>query len=382
MLKRFTLAALCAACAHSAIAGLRTSESPMPSQMVSLKAVVEAGTTTACGMREAPHLIEHLLLSNTEYGDTPVDAILRLREERIKLSAFTHSDFTEYTLSGPADKAEAMSKAMVTFLSRSSLPRLGFEREKKTIIREVRAESNYTSAPTLYERFIAAKAGGRQPCAADSAPFATYDFNAVQSAFRAMYQPENIRIVSEAEPGTFDLDAIASALPARAPVASLSPQHGKREQTDSLDVVGRNDLVEMIFPIAGRKQLSHEAANAIADQARLEVQAHIRRTYQLYTARSFVDQSLDGGWIRLEVPHVANDKAQELLDVASAAMAKVDIAKHKADPIWRAYGSHSTASPVGEPVVALAQGQPPMWLKALGGLQKTLASWWAWLTGN
>lgn len=104
-------------------------------------------------------MIEHLLLSGTIYGENPVDAVIALPAKGIKLSKLTRSDFTQFTLEGPADKAKLMGQAIATFLGQSLLPKAGFEHEKHAIIHELRAPKSYVSSPTFYERFIAATAG-------------------------------------------------------------------------------------------------------------------------------------------------------------------------------------------------------------------------------
>nr|WP_256679090.1 insulinase family protein [Pseudomonas sp. MWU12-2323] len=329
-------------------------------------------------MREAPHLIEHLLLSHTRYGETPVDAILALRAKGIKLAATTHSDFTEFTLEGPAAKAELMSQAMMVFLSRSSLPKQGFEREKRTILSELRADDSYVSSPSFYERYIAVKAGARQPCAADTNKFLNYDYAAVQNAYERLYTPDSVHLVAQAPVSVFDLDAIASTLPRRVTAPSATSQDGARETTESLEVRGSPGQFEFILPIKGRRELPSDAADALADQVRLEVQAHLRATYQLYTARSFVDQSLVGGWIRLEIPRVNQEKAPELLAIAKKAVNAVDLSQFNNDPVWQAYGSKLTSDPVGTPVVAeLAPPNTGLFQRVTTAFWKIVASVWA-----
>lgn len=365
MLKRGTIFALCAASIQAANASMAALPAPLPEQAVSLHAVVSAGTTSSCGMREAPHLIEHLLLSETRFGKTPVDAILTLRSKGIKLSAMTHSDFTEFTLEGPASEAELMSEALVTFLSRPSLPNTGFESEKRVIVSEVMGGEAYTSSPTLYERFIATHVKGFKPCAADTVPFLSYRYEDVEAIYRQLYTPQSVKVLAQSSPGTFDLEAIESAIGAQKAAPILTSQNGPREPAQTLQINGRANVVEIIFPIAGRTSLSGEAASALADQARLEVQAHIRSKYQLYAARSYVDQSLVGGWIRIEVPGVGNDKTPELLDVAKAAMAAVDVSAFGNDLIWIANGSVIGDEPIASPVVSVPSDQNDGWMPSL-----------------
>lgn len=365
MLKRCTIFALCAASIQAANTSGAAQPAPLPEQAVSLHAVISVGTTSSCGMREAPHLIEHLLLSETRFGKSPVDAILTLRSKGVKLSAMTHSDFTEFTLEGPASEADLMSEALVTFLSHPSLPNTGFESEKRVIVSEVMGGEAYTSSPTLYERFIATHANGVKPCAADTVPFLDYRYEDVQAIYRQMYTPPSVKVLAQASPGTFDLEAIGSAIGAQKAAPILTSQDGPRESAQTLQINGHANVVEFIFPIAGRTSLSGEAASALADQARLEVQAHIRSKYQLYAARSFVDQSLVGGWIRIEVPGVGSDKTQELLGVAKTAMAAVDVSAYGNDLIWIANGTVIADEPIGSPVVSESSDQKDDWMPSL-----------------
>jgi hypothetical protein len=140
-------------------------------------------------------------------------------------------------------------------------------------------------------------------------------------------------------------------------------------------VVGRPGIVELIFPIAGRAELPSDAANALADQARLEVQAHIRRTHELYAARSFVDQSIRGGWIRLEIPGLDNREAPRLAEIAKAAMSHVDLSHYGEDLLWQSYGADAALSPVGDPVIPDAPTVKHSWL------QSVASSLWAFLVG-
>ncbi|NVL48650.1 insulinase family protein [Pseudomonas syringae pv. actinidiae] len=333
-------------------AGIPATVTTPEAASVVLQAIVDVGTTSSCGLREAPHLIEHLLLSDTEYGASPVDAVLTLRAQGIKLSAITRSDFTQYTLEGPAEKAALMGKALATFLGRASLPISGFEREKQAIMHEVRADQSYVSSPSFYERFVAVNAGGVQPCAADAKPFLGYGIDEVQAVYDGLYRASAIKLVARAGPDTFDFEKVeAGILKGHNPTAAVSSA-GKREEAKTIQVIGSGEQVEIIFPIAGREILPEDAASAFADQARLEVQAYIRREFQLYTARSYVDQSIRGGWIRLEVPDVSADKAKDLVAVAQAAILSVRTSDYASDPVWQAYGARRSAMAIGIPVVA------------------------------
>lgn len=365
MVKRFALAAVCAASLPQALANVQVTEVNSQPASISLHAYIGTGTTSVCGLREAPHLIEHLLLSDTEYGENPVDAVLALRARDIKLSAATHSDFTEFTLEGPAGAAREMERALITFLGRSSLPSMGFEREKKTITREVRADDEYISSPTFYERFISVHAGAVAPCAADSKPLLAYTLDEVNSVFQRLYVADNVRIVAAGRKGAFDLNAIASAIRLPSTPHSLNSQAAMREDAHAMQVEGREGLVEVIFPIAGRATLPADAAQAMADQARLRVQSHIRRKFQLYSARTFIDQSLIGGWIRLEVPELTQDGVAEVVGIAQAAMSDTDGSGQWTDPVWVSLGSHLSGAPVGDPVVARSHTSSAGWFGQL-----------------
>jgi hypothetical protein len=368
--KRLTLSVLCAAITQATLAGVQTLEVSPPEPPVVLRAMIEVGTTSSCDLREAPHLIEHLLLSHTRFGETPVDAILALRAKGIKLSATTHSDFTEFTLEGSALQAELMSEAMTAFLGRESLPVEGFDREKQTILSELHAGQNYRSSPTFYERYITVKAAARAPCHADIIKFVDYDYSAVQAAYERLYTPDKVHLVAQGPGQTFDLATIASAMPSHSTAALLSSQARARETTSSMDVIGIPGQVEFIIPIAGRRELPSDAADALADQIRLEVQAHLRTSYQLYTARSFVDQSLVGGWIRVEIPHVPQAKAVEMSAIAEKAALTVDLSRYHDDPIWQSFGSKLTATPTGLPVIAELEPEK------VGVLERLAASIW------
>lgn len=371
--KTLAMAALCAALAPPAEAALLTTVvAPEPPAAV-LQAIVNVGTTSSCGLREAPHLIEHLLLSDTQYGDNPVDAVVSLRAQGIKLTALTRSDYTQFTLEGPPEKADLMGRALATFLGRSLLPISGFEREQRAILHELRAPESYVSTPTFYERFIAVTAGGVEPCAADMKAFVDYRFDEVQSAYDQLYTAANFKLVAKSNPGTFDLSAISAGILHGHSGTPVNSQPGVREDGKSIRVIGNNHEVEIIFPIAGRQSLPEDAAYAYADQARLELQAYIRQKFQLYTARSFVDQSIRGGWIRFEIPDVAPEQTQDLVAIAQAAMGKIRPTEYNNDVVWQSYGSQRDASPVRAPMVA--QVQENAGKTAFAPIQSLIDSW-------
>jgi hypothetical protein len=363
VVKSLALAALVASSMPNVNASIQTTLAPMQEQPVVLMAIIEVGTTSLCGLRDAPHLIEHLLLSDTRYGANPVDAVVSLRAQGIKLTAMTHSDFTEYTLEGPASMASTMGDALVTFLSRASIPKSGFEREKKAILNEIRAPDSYVSEPTFYEQFIAYWANGDLLCSSDPIPFLAYDYDSVQEAYDLLYTQDRIKLVGQAATGTFDLDAIAAKLTRPdTSTYTLNPKDGNRGKPKRITPIGRPGLVEVIYPIAGRDKLSADAAQELADQARFAVQAHIRNTYQLYTARTFVDQSLHGGWLRLEVPGLDKAATGEVMTVAGQGMDQVIVDRFSADPIWRAFGEGRTDIPLLLGVVAELQESSRGWL--------------------
>lgn len=289
----------------------------VPTADVELSVVVAAGLTSSCGYREAPHLIEHLLLSNTVLGETPVDAILNLEVRGIELSAVTRSDFTEFTVSGPASQSTEMVDALAIFLGQPSIPKMGFEREKNVIISELRQGPDYRSSPSLFDRFVAVYAGGLAPCAADSKPLLDYEYEEIQKVYSDLYTQDAFTVNTKAPAGTFDLEPLVKALQSHNLVASLDSHYGPREAVVDLEILGRKGMVEVIFPIAGRSDLSNDTAQRLADHVRLKVQSFIRKDHQLYTARTFVDQNLVGGWLRLEVPNISDEFGIILLDVAA-----------------------------------------------------------------
>lgn len=320
-----------------------------PAQNVVLQAVIEAGTTSYCGMREAPHLIEHLLLTETKYGKSPVDAILSLRGKGITLSATTHSDYTVYSLEGPAQQAAMMGEALVDFLGRSSLPRLGFESEKAVIISEVRADAKYRSGPTLFERYVGSGDAEAAPCVEDKIDFTAYEYDDVQLAFAKLYAPDKIKVIASGAGTSLDLDAIARGITIRRDTPNVKSQAGNREAATPFNASFSASGVEIFFPIPGRTGLPVDAANAMADQIRLSAQKYIRDNHQLYSARTFVDQGLKRGWIRLEVPGVGRSEAGGITHAAMAAAEGTCTLQYRDDPIWKAYGSSLDCKITGSP---------------------------------
>jgi hypothetical protein len=367
-------AALCAATTNAYSAGVHVFETTDQTAPVVLRAVFEIGTISSCGMREAPHLIEHMLLSHTRFGETPVDAILALRAAGIKLTATTHSDFTEIALEGSRERSGLMSEAMATFLNRPALPIEALEREKKTIINELHTDDNYRSSPTFYERFIALNAEGQAPCKADTRKFMDYDYTAVQGIYQRLYSLDKLHIVAQAPAHTFELANIAQSLLVQSAADVSRSQDTEREANASLDVDGLPGQVEIIVPIAGRRDLSKDAADELNDQIRLNVQAYLRSTYQLYTVRSFIDQSLAGGWIRIEAPQAPRASVTQLIAIVERAMKTTDLAGYRSDPIWQALGSRGMVNQSMPPVVATSKESAGILGRALETVSKAMKS--------
>ncbi len=352
MLNRILLACLLSA-ASTAGASIQVVEQPVAVATVSLSVVAKVGMTSTCGMREAPHLIEHLLLSETEYGETPADAIGALLNHSVRLSAITGSDYTKFTFEGPPASATVIERALLTFLARPSLPRSGFEREKRAIISEVRAPDDYKSTGSVYERYLHEYAGAAPACGADSLALIEYPYPAVNDLFQAAYSEPNLMLITTAPAGTFRLDMLANAITVSrdSEAPSLTSQDRFQGPTNESPLVlyGRPGLVEIIYPVKGLADLSSTSASLLADKVRFAIQAHIRREFGLYHARTFLDQSLKGGWLRIEVPGLENENAQRVLEVAQDVIDNVRPAELEAGWLQPTYAGSSPM--LGKPIV-------------------------------
>lgn len=351
MLNRILLACLLSA-ASTAGASIQVVEQPSVAT-VSLSVVAKVGMTSTCGMREAPHLIEHLLLSETEYGETPADAIGALLNHSVRLSAITGSDYTKFTFEGPPASATVIERALLTFLARPSLPRSGFEREKRAIISEVRAPDDYKSTGSVYERYLHEYAGAAPACGADSLALIEYPYPAVNDLFQAAYSEPNLMLITTAPAGTFQLDMLANAISVSrgSEAPSLTSQDRFQGPTNEspLELYGRPGLVEIIYPVKGLADLSSTSAGLLADKVRFAIQAHIRREFGLYHARTFLDQSLKGGWLRIEVPGLDNENAQSVLQVAQDVIDNVQASELEAGWLQPTYAGSSPT--LGKPIV-------------------------------
>lgn len=348
--------ALCTA-AGTSLGGSHIVDLPAQTQRVSLHAIVTAGMTSSCGFREAPHLIEHMLLSDTKHGESPVDAMISLRKHGVILKAYTRLDHTHFQLSGPSDKAQLMSDALVDFLGKSSLPSLGFEREKSAILSELSASSEYVSRGSFFERFIDIHGDGPPACQSDAKPFVLYEHSEMDKLYRELYTADRIYIAAEGQPGLFDLDGIREAIISGKTVEAIETASASK-RSDTLAVHAPTGVFEVIFPIPGRGTLPSDAAEAMADSMRLEVQAYIRRELSLYSARTFVDQGISAGWIRLEVPRLPNKHTNQVVNIAINAARNVEASHYGSDVIWQLMGSEPRHFQDLTPIVATQQSKP------------------------
>lgn len=338
LVKRLAAAATLSAMATCVMADRNTMSLPAPTQPAELHVVVTAGMTSACGLREAPHLIEHMLLSDTRYGDNPVEAMLTLKDEGITLKAFTLLDYTHFTLSGPVSKVELMGEALAEFLGRSSIPRMGFEREKHAILNELRQTNQYVSRGSLFERFVAMHAGGPKACPADDKPLVLYQFAEVDELYRQLYTADSLHLAGVNVPADFDLPGLLNRITQGKAVNKAVIESASTQTTNDLSIIAPPGITEIIFPIQGRARLPNDAAMAIAERMRLEIQAYLRNELGLYSARSFVDQGLSGGWIRLEIPSLPTGMAEEVAAIAQQAATRIDVSFYNDDVVWSMLG--------------------------------------------
>lgn len=278
---------------------------------VVLRATVGVGMLDTCGYREAPHLIEHLLLTNTQFGATPADMMVSLHEHGIALKAVTRQDFTEYVLHGPASKADIIEEAAIAILARPQLPSSGFETEIQAILLEHKAGTNYVSRGAYFEQYAAVHHGTRAACHDDPAALVQYSHAKVQKYYDAFYVQDNISLLSVGPTSDLNVARIAERISeARPNPDQIERYRGDRLDLNAIQTAQFPGTLEVLFAVPGRDTLPHYIARQFAETLRLQLQAYLRKAPVAYQARSIVHQSNGAGWVSITA--VLSKEATEL----------------------------------------------------------------------
>ncbi|MAG67035.1 MAG: hypothetical protein CMK74_14390 [Pseudomonadales bacterium] len=270
-----------------------------PGEVV-LRATVEFGMLDACGYREAPHVIEHLLLSDTQFGATAADMMVSLHQHGVALEAVTRQDFTEYVLHGPASKAAIIEEAATAILARPQLPSSGFETEIKAILLEHNASSDFVSRGAYFEQYAAVHHGTRAPCRDDALELAEYSHANVQGYYDAFYVQDNISLLSVGPTSELDVARVAERIAQTRPDPERIQRYsGERLGLNTIKTAQFPGTLEVLIAVPGRDTLPHYLAQQFAETLRLELQAYLRKAPVAYQARSVVHQSKAAGWVSL-----------------------------------------------------------------------------------
>lgn len=270
-----------------------------PGEVV-LRATVGVGMLDACGYRESPHIIEHLLLSDTQFGATAADMMVSLHEHGIALEAVTRQDFTEYVLHGPASKAAIIEEAAIAILARPQLPSSGFETEIKAILLEHNANSNFVSRGAYFEQYAAVYHGSPAPCPDDASALVKYSHANVQDYYDAFYVQDNITLLSVGPNSALDVSRVAERIAqARPDLDKIERYSGDRLRVNAIKTAQFPGTLEVLFAVPGRDTLPHYLAKQLAETLRLQLQAFLRQAPVAYQARSVVHQSKGAGWVSL-----------------------------------------------------------------------------------
>lgn len=281
-----------------------------------LRAEINAGTLDACGARETPHLIEHLLLSETAYGETPADMMLALSKHGVSLRAVTKQDYTEFVLSGPETAGEEIERAMSEILARPNLPESSVDREVDAILMELGQSARYRSKPHAFEAYSARNFGTQPPCGQDAIALKNLPHAETLAVFERLYVAENIKLVAVGPASKLSIERLASAIENARPrgmaVARITTLPEQREDVivNEYPESGAGRL-EFLIAIGGREAIPPLVAKNLAEQLRLEAMASLRRAPASYTVKSVLHQSNSGGWISLTA-----DVSSSRLDVA------------------------------------------------------------------
>lgn len=285
-----------------------------PGEVV-LRATVGVGMLDACGYRESPHIIEHLLLSDTQFGATAADMMVSLHEHGIALEAVTRQDFTEFVLHGPASKAAIIEEAAIAILARPQLPSSGFETEINAILLEHNASSNYVSRGAYFEQYAAVHHSAPAPCPDDTAELVKYSHANVQDYYDAFYVHDNISLLSVGPTSDLDVTRVAERIAqARPDPEQIQRYTGERLRVNAIKTAQFPGTLEVLFAVPGRDTLPHYIAQQFAETLRLQLQAYLRKAPVAYQARSVVHQSMGAGWVSLTA--VVGKEAAELVPKA------------------------------------------------------------------
>lgn len=304
LFRRSALAAALAVLAGQAVAGSFIEvDRPGP---IAVRVEVDYGLLDSCGSRELPHLIEHVVLSETKFGETPADFIATLAAQGVRATAITRQDFTEFTFEGRPGTGDLIEEAILETLGRKTLPAASAAREVEAIRLELGAAKGFTSIPHPFESWSADHIAGTQvACGTETRPVADIGATEIQAAFDSFYGVENYTLSAIGPAGEIDGAALLNRISQSRP--EVSPPERKlsagvvplEPEENGMQASGETGLFEVLIAIPGRMDLPAAKAREAAEMARLALQAELRKEPLAYSVKAVVHQSNRAGWVSL-----------------------------------------------------------------------------------
>jgi hypothetical protein len=306
-LKRHLLAA--AVALTTGIAWAIPAEHLERSGTIAVRVEVDYGLLDSCDAREVPHIIEHVLLSETRFGKTPADFISALGQKGVRVSAVTRQDFTEYVFEGPPGTGPLIHDAVVETLGRAKLPTDSIAREIEAIRLEVGGMPGFVSQSHPFEEWAYTHIPGAQKaCQNTGVPVSDFSHANFSDKFEQFYGSSNYRLSVVAPAGELNIQELSDALFSLRPKAK-TPVRVTNVVTTPMPVLtavetGKDEsgVLEVLIGIPGRNALIPGKAREAADEIRIAVQAALREQPVAYTARVIVHQSNTAGWISVSSP--------------------------------------------------------------------------------
>jgi hypothetical protein len=278
---------------------------------------VNYGLLDSCDMREAPHVIEHLVLSETKFGRTPADLIATLARKGVRATAVTRQDFTEYVFEGAPGTGSLISQAVLETVGRSTLPISSAVREVEAIRLELGKGKGFVSESHAFEQWAYEHIlGTPKPCMDSSVPVDEFSHAKFSDLFQNHYGVNTYSLTVAGPGAEIDAAALADGLRKRRPGGVALPRITSTQispMDEYIPVAGGGSnvgLIEVLVGIDGRKTFPPSAAKLVAEALRVEIQTQLRHQPIGYTAKTVVHQSNTAGWISIYASIDADDHAE------------------------------------------------------------------------
>ena len=272
---------------------------------IAVRVEVDYGLLDSCEARETPHIIEHLVLSDTQYGNSPADFIESLSKKGVRATAVTRQDFTEYAFEGSRQSAAVIQDAILQTLGRPALPENSFSREVAAIGLETGNSGGAFSQTNPFETWAYTHIPGAPAPCPSLGPDQDYSFQTVDGSYQQHYGASAFSVTVVAPSGSFDGVQLAQLLEVARPGGSDKPPAQPvrttplPEVTELEPIGGEQAFFEVLIGIPGRKAIPSMKAREASEAVRLAIQSKLRDQPVAYTAKAVLHQSNSAGWISI-----------------------------------------------------------------------------------